>query len=116
MKKLGMQPSLQTKGKINANEGKEKTLNWKNCIFKGKIGDMIVEMHLCWSFCCVNDNKPIDVKCFQLMRCNICYANLILIINAKTQARKGLILYNFTNGINASKNMFMQTIMWLKKN
>jgi len=35
------------------------------------------------------------------MRCNICYANLILIINAKTQARKGLILYNFTNGINA---------------
>ncbi len=37
------------------------------------------------------------------MRCNICHANLILIINAKTQARKGLILCNFTNGINALK-------------
>ncbi len=37
------------------------------------------------------------------MRCNICYANLILIINAKTQAKKCLILYNFTNGINALK-------------
>ncbi len=58
---------------------------------------------LCWSFYCVNDNKLVDVKCFQLMRCNICYANLILIINAKTQARKGLILCNFTNGINALK-------------
>ncbi len=56
---------------------------------------------LCWSFYCVNDNKPVDVKCFQLMRCNICYANLILIINAKTQTRKCLILYNFTNEINA---------------
>ncbi len=38
-----------------------------------------------------------DVKCSQLMRCIICYANPILITNAKTQARKGLILYNKWN-------------------
>jgi hypothetical protein len=44
-----------------------------------------------------------DVKCSQLMRCIICYANLILISNAKTQARKGLILYNSANGIIALK-------------
>ncbi len=44
-----------------------------------------------------------DVKCFQLMRCIFCYASLILISNAKTQARKGLILYNNANGISALK-------------
>ncbi len=59
---------------------------------------------LSWSFYCVNyDNKPMDVKCFQLMRCIFCYANLILISNAKTQARKGLMLYNSANGIIAFK-------------
>jgi hypothetical protein len=35
MKKLGIQPSLQTKGSINANEGKEKKINLNICIFKG---------------------------------------------------------------------------------
>jgi len=58
---------------------------------------------LCWSFYCVNDNKPMDVKCFQLMRCIFCYASPILITNAKTQARKGLILYNNVNGITTLK-------------
>ncbi len=28
------------------------------------------------------------------MKCILCYANLVAIRNAKTQARKGLILYN----------------------
>ncbi len=28
---------------------------------------------LCWSFYCVNDNKTIDNKCHQLMRCFFCY-------------------------------------------
>jgi len=37
------------------------------------------------------------------MRCIFCYASLILISNAKTQARKGLILYNNANGISALK-------------
>ncbi len=54
---------------------------------------------LCWSFYCENDNKPLDVKCFQLMRCIFCYVSPILITNAKTQTRKGLILYNNANGI-----------------
>lgn len=35
----------------------------------------------------------------ETMRCIFCYNNLILITNAKTQARKDLILYNITNGI-----------------
>jgi hypothetical protein len=33
------------------------------------------------------------------MRSILCYANQILISNAKTQARKGLISYNSANGI-----------------
>jgi hypothetical protein len=37
------------------------------------------------------------------MRCIICYANPLLITNAKTQARKDLILYNNANGIIALK-------------
>jgi len=37
------------------------------------------------------------------MKCILCYVNLILITNAKTQARKGLILYNNVNGITTLK-------------
>ncbi len=44
-----------------------------------------------------------DVKCSQLMRCILCYVNPVLITNAKTQAREGLILYSTANGIIALK-------------
>jgi hypothetical protein len=37
------------------------------------------------------------------MRCIFCYVNLFLISNVKTEARKGLILYNSANGIIALK-------------
>jgi hypothetical protein len=53
------------------------------------------------------DNKLMDVKCSQLMRSILCYANQILISNAKTQARKGLISYNSANGIIALNFLFM---------
>jgi hypothetical protein len=56
-----------------------------------------------------------DVKCSQLMRCIFCYANLILISNAKTQARKGLILYNSANGIFCiKKNVYADHCMIAK--
>jgi hypothetical protein len=96
-----MQPNLQIKESINANEGGKKNL--KNLHFQRKKWKHDNRSAVCWSFYCVNDNKPVNEKCFQLMRWNICYVNLILIITAKTQARKGLILYNFTNEINALK-------------
>jgi hypothetical protein len=54
---------------------------------------------LCWSFYYVNDNKLVDFKCSQLMRCIIYYASSILITNAKIETIKGLILYNNENGI-----------------
>jgi hypothetical protein len=49
-------------------------------------------------------NKLVDVKCFQLMRCIIFYANPILITNVKTQTREGLIMYSSANGITTLKN------------
>jgi hypothetical protein len=78
--------------------------NLENYIFKKKWGHDSRNA-LCWSFYCVNDNKLVDIKCSQLMRC-IIYASLILIMNAKTQARKGLILYSNENGIIALKYIF----------
>jgi hypothetical protein len=51
----------------------------------------------------VNDNKDVDVKCPQTMRCILCYNSPILFCNPKTQARKGLIIYNTTNGITTLK-------------
>jgi len=56
-----------------------------------------------------------DVNCFQLIICILCYASLILIINVKTQVKKGLILYNSANGIITLKNIFMQIVVWLWK-
>jgi len=54
---------------------------------------------LCWIFYCVNDNVKIDLENTQIMRCIICYQELIIGINLRTQARKGLIFYYKTNGI-----------------
>ncbi len=56
-----------------------------------------------WIFFCVNDNKDVDVKCPQTMRCILCYNSSILFCNLKTQARKNLIIYNTTNGITTLK-------------
>jgi len=53
----------------------------------------------CWTFYCLNNNKEVDVKFPQTMKCILCYTSLVLVSNLKTQARKGLILYNISNGI-----------------
>jgi len=52
---------------------------------------------------CVNDNKDVDVKCSQTIRCILCYNSPVLFCNPKTQARKDLIIYNTTNGITKLK-------------
>jgi hypothetical protein len=53
---------------------------------------------LCWTFYCANDNKEVDLIA-QVMHCIICYNNPILNLNSKTQVKRGLIIYNTTNGI-----------------
>jgi len=54
---------------------------------------------LCWAFYCVNDNKKINVITPQIMCYIPCHNNPILNLNPKTQGRKGLIIYDITNGI-----------------
>jgi hypothetical protein len=54
---------------------------------------------LCWAFYYANDNKEIHVIASQTMHCIFSHSNPILNLNPKTQARKGLIIYNITNGI-----------------
>jgi hypothetical protein len=51
----------------------------------------------------VNNNKDVDVKCSQPMKCILSYKSPILFCNPNTQARKGLIMYNTTNGITTLK-------------
>jgi hypothetical protein len=60
---------------------------------------------LCWAFYYVNDNKEIDLTSLQVMCRIICYKNLILNLNSRNQARRGLIIYNTTNGITTLKKM-----------
>ncbi len=59
-------------------------------------------------FFCMNDNKTVDLKCLQTMKCfQVCYNILILFCNPKIWTRKGPILYNTTNGIKKLKKMWM---------
>jgi hypothetical protein len=51
----------------------------------------------------VNDNKNVDVKCHQTMKCLFCYNILISFYNLEIQARKCVIIYNTTNRIITSK-------------
>ncbi len=58
---------------------------------------------MCWVFYYVNDNEEVNATTPQTMRCIICHNNPILNVNPKTQAKKGLIIYNSFNGIIALK-------------
>jgi hypothetical protein len=62
-----IQPSLWIEENINANVWKEKRKEILKTFILKKIGNIIVEIHyICWSFYSMNDNKLVDVKCFQL--------------------------------------------------
>jgi hypothetical protein len=84
--KIEIQPNLQIEKYINTNEGefffKE---NFFKLHFQRRKWRHDNKNALCWSFYCVNENKLLDVKCFQLMKCIFCYVGLVLITNAKTQ-------------------------------
>jgi len=52
---------------------------------------------------CVNDNKDVDISCAQTMTFIICYNIIVFVLNPKTKARKGIILYNKLNKTTATK-------------
>ncbi len=68
-------------------------------MFKEINGKVIIEMHYVGLFTMWMTLKNVDGKMLQTMGCLFCYNNPIVITNAKTQAKRGLILYNTTNDI-----------------
>ncbi len=72
-------------------------------MFKEQLKNQMVEFFYVGFCFCVNDNKGVDLKCPQMMKCILCYNCLILVCNSRTQVNKGLILYNTTNGITTLK-------------
>jgi len=51
----------------------------------------------------VNDGKKVEIGSHQIMRCIMCYDNVVNIPNSKTKERRGLITYYKTYGITALK-------------
>jgi len=47
---------------------------------------------ICWALYAVNDNKLVDGKVPQVMRCHLCYKTFVL-YNLRIKPRKGLISY-----------------------
>jgi hypothetical protein len=43
---------------------------------------------LCWGFYCVNDEKEVEITSHQVMKCILCYDNVINIPNPRTKERK----------------------------
>jgi hypothetical protein len=71
-------------------------------MFKEKFGNYITLMHHVGSFC-VSDNKDVDLSCAQTLTCIACYDSIVFVLNPKTKARKGLVLYNKLNRTTATK-------------
>ncbi len=46
---------------------------------------------LCWAFYYVNDGKEVEIWFHQVMRCIMCYDNVVNILNSRTKKREGLI-------------------------
>jgi hypothetical protein len=56
-------------------------------MFKEKYGKGIIEMHFILKNC-VNDDKEVDTTNLQVMRCLLCYNNLMHTVNLNTKEIK----------------------------
>ncbi len=75
----------------------------KYCTFKEKNWKGHDRNAICWAFYCVNDDKKIDPRNLQVMRCLLCYNNLVHARNPNIKKRKGLITYYKTYVITTLK-------------
>ncbi len=64
---------------------------------------------------CVNDNVEVDLENNQMIRCILCYQNLVIRINPRIQTRNRLIYYYKTNGILKKKTCGCKTHSYCKK-
>ncbi len=62
-------------------------------MLKEKIWRLHNQNLLRWSFYYISDNAKVDNQAPQLMRCHVCYLNLIIVVNSRTKLRKGIISY-----------------------
>jgi predicted phage tail protein len=93
--------NVQTKNdRVEENEEKLQKLHVQRKNWRGHNMDS-----LCWAIYCVNDGKKVEITSHQVMRCILCYHNVVNIFNSRTQKRKGLITYYKTYGIITLKNM-----------
>ncbi len=51
----------------------------------------------------MNDGKKVEIRSHQVMRCIVCYDNVVNIPNSRTKERRGLINYYKTYGITTLK-------------
>ncbi len=72
-------------------------------MFKEKYGKGIIEMHFILKNC-VNDDKEVDTTNLQVMRCLLCYNNLMHTVNLNTKEIKWLITYYKTCGCRSCYN------------
>ncbi len=57
---------------------------FKNYMFKEKYVNVIIKMQFVGVFFCVNNDKEVDAKNLEVMRCLFCYTSLVHASNPKT--------------------------------
>jgi len=108
LQELENNASVQTWGSKNLkNNEKKMKENLRKLHAQGLFWKPSNKNALYWEFYYVNDNKEIDLIAPQVMCCIICYNNLVLNLNSRNEARRGLIIYNTTNGITTLKKHAM---------
>jgi hypothetical protein len=84
---------------MNPSEKNEMEMNLQTLHVQRKIWKGHNKNATCWAFCCMNDDKKIDLGNLQVMRCLLCYNSLMHVNNLNTKERKWLITYYKTYGI-----------------
>ncbi len=77
--------------------------NLQKLHFQRKISRGHNKNALYWAFNCVNDGENVERGSFKVMRCIICYVNLVNNVNPSIENKKSLITYDKTCGIDGLK-------------
>ncbi len=109
-------PNVQRETSSSLENGNEEIMksNFKKLHVQRKSWKPHGRTSLCWTFYCVNDNAENNLVNKQIMHYILCYQNVVIGINLKTQMKKGLISYYKTNGITFLKK-HVQIIFLLYK-
>jgi hypothetical protein len=70
-------------------------------MLKDHFGEKIAKLHYVGHFIVLMITKKVNITTAQTMCCIFCHNNPVLNLNPKSQARKGLIIYNTITNIDA---------------